>query len=359
MACEGDVNKVVDNFDDTGKVLASGKKLSSVNCDSTTIGKTIFVVDSGASYFCDGNDWRLLKGSDGDDGPAGSDGKKGAQGDKGAKGDSAHFRGEIGPIGEDGEPGDSSKVNCGLVSDSAGVIVLKCSDGKESKLYTALCGDSAYDPEKYFCFQGTLYNSAETLLDVRDNQIYHYAVFGKGDSARAWMLENLNYELNDGEQSWCFSNDPANCEKYGRLYTWAGVLNRSEEECGYGEKCDVSNPFQGICPEGWHVSTADEWVMLLELEKEDYTAGAMLRSVTGWAEGVPGTDDLGFKALPGGYYRDESFFENVITALFWTSNFVDKYTSQSYGMAYDEKDVSYDPVDRSWGLSLRCVKDEL
>ena len=359
VACSDDTSsEVVDVYDDVNQILASGKKLKSVDCDSTNIGEKLFGADSGASYFCDGHDWNLLKGGDGKQGKQGADGKKGAQGDKGAKGDSAQTKGETGANGEKGEAGDSSKVNCGVASDSAGVIVLKCSDGEPSVLYTALCGNSGYDPEKQFCFQGKLYNSTEFLIDSRDNQVYRIALFGKGDSARTWMVENLNYALNEGEQSWCYDNNEENCQKYGRLYTWAAVLNRSEEECGYGQKCNVANPFRGLCPEGWHVSTKDEWQMLFKLEKEKDTAGEMLRSKTGWKEDVKGTDALGFAALPGGYYEEGVFHGKSETALFWTSNFIDKFSAQSYGMTYDSKDVTYEALDEDMGLSLRCVKND-
>lgn len=357
VACGDNENRAVDVYDDVGRVLTSGEDLSSEQCDSTTIGKKIFVTDSAESYFCDGRDWLVLKGSDGERGPAGSNGKKGAVGDKGAMGDSASNEGDQGPVGEKGKRGDSSDVNCEITDDSAGIVVIKCSEKKEFKLYTAICGESAYDPMDSFCLNGMLYSNAEYFLDARDNHVYRYAVLGKGNSARIWMLENLNYELNDGEQSWCYKNTSVNCEKYGRLYTWAAVLNRSEEECGYSKKCDVSNPVRGLCPEGWHVSTKEEWQMLFKLEKEDDSAGAMLRAVTGWQKGVAGTDNLGFGVYPGGYYEESNFYGEGTTALFWTSNFVNSSSAQSYGMTYDSKDVTYDAVDKDLGLALRCVMD--
>ena len=360
VACVDDESNVTDVFEDVNQVLASGKKLSSVNCDSSSIGKKVFVVDSGVSYFCDGHDWIVLKGSEGDQGPAGSDGKKGEIGEKGAVGDSAQSKGASGPDGEKGEVGDSSDVNCKIASDSAGVVIFKCSDGKESKIYSTLCGDSAYNPMDYFCLNGSLYSNAKYFLDARDNQVYRYAVLGKGTSARVWMLENLNYDLNNGKQSWCYNNLSINCERYGRLYTWAGVLNRSEEECGYGRKCNVANPFKGVCPEGWHVSTKEEWKMLFKLEKEDETAGQMLRSINGWKEkeDYQGTDEIGFNVYPGGYRDDLDEFQGLgEVALFWTSNYIDKFSVQSYGMTYDSKDVTYDAIDKELGLALRCVLD--
>lgn len=359
VACGDDESKAVDVYDDVGRVLGAGEDLSSEQCDSTTVGKRIFVTDSAESYFCDGRDWLVLRGGDGERGSAGSNGKKGAIGDKGATGDSALYEGDQGPVGEKGETGNSADIDCGIVKDSAGVVAIKCSEKMKSELYTALCGEIAYDPMDHFCLNGTLYSNAEYLLDARDNHVYRYAVLGRGDSARAWMLENLNYDLNDGEQSWCYKNASVNCEKYGRLYTWAAVLNKSEEECGYSKKCDVTNPFRGVCPEGWHVSTKEEWKMLFKLEKEEDTAGAMLRAAVGWQKGVKGTDDLGFSAIPSGYYEGSDFYGEGTKALFWTSNFVNSSSAQSYGMTYDSKDVTYDAVDKDLGLALRCVKDEL
>jgi uncharacterized protein (TIGR02145 family) len=37
---------------------------------------------------------------------------------------------------------------------------------------------------------------------------------------KRWMLANLNA---DTPESYCYDDDPANCERYGRLYTWASA----------------------------------------------------------------------------------------------------------------------------------------
>jgi hypothetical protein len=36
-------------------------------------------------------------------------------------------------------------------------------------------------------------------------------------NGKTWMAQNLDYEV---AGSWCYDNDPSNCRKYGRLYTW-------------------------------------------------------------------------------------------------------------------------------------------
>ena len=66
------------------------------------------------------------------------------------------------------------------------------------------------------------------FLDVRDSQIYTTVEYP--ELGQKWLAENLNYE---SPNSWCYNNDPQNCEDYGRLYTWEAALNS--------------------CPEGWHL----------------------------------------------------------------------------------------------------------
>ena len=38
---------------------------------------------------------------------------------------------------------------------------------------------------------------------------------------RVWMSENYNQEV---PGSWCYDNNPENCKKYGRLYTYEAAI---------------------------------------------------------------------------------------------------------------------------------------
>jgi uncharacterized protein (TIGR02145 family) len=55
---------------------------------------------------------------------------------------------------------------------------------------------------------------------------------------KVWMAENLNYNARSG-RSRCYDNNPDNCAIYGRLYDYATAMT--------------------VCPEGWHLSTNDDW----------------------------------------------------------------------------------------------------
>ena len=63
------------------------------------------------------------------------------------------------------------------------------------------------------------------LVDERDGQTYRIVKIGD----QTWMAENLNYET---ESSFCYNDSTEYCETYGRLYTWAAAVGKTEKECG-------------------------------------------------------------------------------------------------------------------------------
>jgi uncharacterized protein (TIGR02145 family) len=179
---------------------------------------------------------------------------------------------------------------------------------------------------------------------------------------QTWMKKNLNIETED---SWCYDDDPANCEIYGRLYTWEAAMS--------------------ACPSGWHLPSAAEWQTLVEFaggEDED-TAGMKLKAASGWNDfqicdegwewdeedeafcsveitNVPGggTDDYEFAALPGGYGYSDGSFNGVGDKGNWWSSAGDTYYASSPEMGYSREFVDWDTWPKSSSLlSVRCIKD--
>lgn len=215
-----------------------------------------------------------------------------------------------------------------------------------------------------------------TMTDSRDGQTYKTVKIGN----QVWMAENLNYAYtgvlynNSGytsdSTSWCFSNDPANCIKYGRLYIWAaamdsvGTWSTNGKDCGYGVQCTPIYPVRGICPEGWHLPDKAEWNTLFTAVGGASTAGKMLSSTISWSS-VPGgwvrdgygTDAYSFSALPAGL-RDATGYNNVgYHAYFWSSS--EYNSSRTYIVGLDDE---FDKADlygsgKDYGYSVRCVKD--
>ena len=103
------------------------------------------------------------------------------------------------------------------------------------------------------------------------------------------MALYLSQGMSPGSISYVPPDMPANatscyrdsCDKYGRLYTWAAVVDsvywlNQGKTCGYTqEMCDLANQVQGICPNGWHVPNISEWNALGEKLRNSFSASAL------------------------------------------------------------------------------------
>jgi uncharacterized protein (TIGR02145 family) len=179
---------------------------------------------------------------------------------------------------------------------------------------------------------GSVYDAtAKTLTDLRDGKTYKTVTIGD----QTWMAENLNYET---ENSYCYDDDPSNCSKYGRLYTWAAAKT--------------------VCPSGWHLPSTTEFKTLFTAVGGSSTAGTVLKSTGGWYNDGNGTDAFGFSALPAGsrnYYGD--FNLEGYSAYFWSStedNSLYAYFMRLY-YNYDYANLRY--YNNRYGFSVRCLKD--
>ena len=211
-----------------------------------------------------------------------------------------------------------------------------------------------------------------TLTDTRDGQTYKTVKIG----GQVWMAENLNYaytgvpykfdSYTSDSTSWCYDNDPANCAKYGRLYTWAAAMDSvgewstSGKGCGYEKKCTPTLPVRGICPKGWHLPSHDEWNALFTAVGGSSTAGSKLKSQTGWTaySGFTNKDAFGFSALPAGS-RDPigDYYIEGNNAYFWSSTESDSDDAYYMDLYYDDDSAYLDNIYKFNGFSVRCLKD--
>jgi uncharacterized protein (TIGR02145 family) len=208
-----------------------------------------------------------------------------------------------------------------------------------------------------------------------------------------WLAENLNYNAPNskcyGEDGKVFTYDnsdnkiyerltsnevQANCEKYGRLYDWATAM-ALPSSCNFvGCESQINNPHRGICPEGYHIPSYDEWVTLY-LYVDDVSA--KLKSTSGWTDphdgsSCPGTDEYGFSALPGGRGGPEGSFDYNVTGRIydavgnyghWWSVTEEYMGTESlihvpYMAYYGDIDDHYSMLfDKSKLFSVRCLQD--
>jgi len=133
---------------------------------------------------------------------------------------------------------------------------------------------------------------------------------------------------------------------FGLLYDWYSAM---------GEH-DGAEIVQGICPDGYHIPTDEEWKRL-----ERYSA-MQIMSTEYWLDPPgAGTDDYGFNALPAGWfsgvadnYRDLYGFGG-----WWTTNDNQSTTTaNSFYLAYYCNAIQTALKNKTDRLSVRCVMDK-
>ena len=211
-------------------------------------------------------------------------------------------------------------------------------NGNEKTMSSATSSSSAFSSSS-----SEVLVTKGTMTDSRDGHVYKTITIG----SKIWMAENLNYKISN---SYCFGDDKKNCNKYGRLYTWASTMDSAS-----------SNHEHGVCPAGWHLPTLFEWEGLISAAGGKFLAGKRLKSVTGWfGEGTgAAVDDFGFSAIPSGFrYSDGSYSREESYALFW-STFDDDATNNPRGLlfSYYSPEIKTIRESSDFGLSVRCAKD--
>jgi uncharacterized protein (TIGR02145 family) len=206
----------------------------------------------------------------------------------------------------------------------------------------------------------------------------HYAVVTIGN--QTWMAENLAYlpEITF-EDDWGSYTDPqyavydyapgsgtetvagakatANYDTYGVLYNWPAAMD--------GDASSSSNPsgVQGICPNGWHLPSDDEWTELTDYLGD---AGGKLKA-TGTIEASTGlwydpnegaTNETGFTALPGGYRGGYGYFDGIgYFGYWWSATEYNTYVAWRRYMYYNLSDVVRGGDFKESGFSVRCLRD--
>ena len=204
----------------------------------------------------------------------------------------------------------------------------------------------------------------DSLIDERDGKTYKTVKIGN----QWWMAENLNFYADefskDGleTQSGCLFDNSRYCDEYGygRYYWWALAMDSAAffsedgKGCGKGNVCKISQyaKVRGICPEGWHLPSANEWnILYLATGKR----AEHLRTYHEWdvylnAPSVFGYCDLyGFGALPG--------TEDRRRVTFLTSDEIEKERAAFVEITYDSFDLYIEPDYKNLSGYIRCVKD--
>ena len=199
-------------------------------------------------------------------------------------------------------------------------------------------------------------------------QVYHTVqIF-----SQCWFRENLNVGTriqndvtstdNGTIEKYCYDNVEDSCTTYGGFYQW-------NEMMAYSSGSQV----QGICPQGWHIPSDDEWNILegavetgfnigdsmwTVYEVAGLNAGYNLKSTMYWQNDGNGSGQFGFDVPPIGY-RD--YYGPIYgfghASKHWSAGIYDDVDAWSRGLGCHGRDVVRLHESKDNGYSVRCLKN--
>lgn len=157
--------------------------------------------------------------------------------------------------------------------------------------------------------------------------------------------------------------------KIGYHYNWAAAVGL-QTDADAKRLLPFDGDRQGICPNGWHVPTLDEWDALKKFievtdNKGEKSAAKHLKSATGWntsdAYHLPGLNTYNFTMLPcGGSTADVVRFVGKSTAIWSATTNSEVQTGQCVNVINfinREDDMSYDEYGtKSYAYPVRCIR---
>lgn len=223
----------------------------------------------------------------------------------------------------------------------------------------------SYGCEVFDVNKGISPSETGTFLDLRDSREYAWARIGD----QVWMTENLAYlpEVSPSNINYYLGGILPYYFVYGYEDTLVNESEATENYITYGALYNWIAACEA-CPEGWHLPDNEEWNKLIEyVGGHSYTSiypkvGKVLKEAgnTHWIDNSDATNESEFTALPGGYRNASSFgFHKMgLTANFWTSSTFVGASAYYWRMFNDNDTVWNHYIDKGFGFSIRCVRDE-
>ena len=195
---------------------------------------------------------------------------------------------------------------------------------------------------------------------IKDIDGNYYKIITIG--TQVWMAENLKTtKYNDGTSiplvtdvtEWSGLSGPGYCwynnddktykDTYGALYNWYTVNT------------------DNLCPSGWHVSTDEEWTVLIDYLGGKNEVGGKLKETgtTHWDSPNTGaTNETGFTGLPGGFRLSSGDFNNIgDSGFWWSATEIGNTTAWRRKLSRSSTSVYRDGSNKEFGFSVRCLRD--
>jgi len=204
-----------------------------------------------------------------------------------------------------------------------------------------------------------------TVCEDIDENVYETVQIGD----QIWMAENLKTtHYNDGSEipnitnndDWNglstgaygdYDNNPTNSETYGRLYNWYTI-----------------DDDRGVCPDGWHVPSDEEYTILTDYLGGELVAGGKLKECTEgscpeseywYSSNIGATNESGFTGLPAGWRNPSYGIYGYVSnyGAFWSSTEDGSGSAWYRDLGFHYSSVMRAGLDKHFGFSIRCLKD--
>ena len=213
--------------------------------------------------------------------------------------------------------------------------------------------------------------SCPGMPTVTDNEGNMYQTVKLG--TQCWMKSNLRTKhYNDGSE---ISNDYSyysNDQKYYFDYSQQDPLH-----FGFYYSGNTVSDNRGICPQGWHVPSVNEYKTLISFVKsqanylcdlnQNNISSSLAFDLYWYNSGISctpsyATNATDFSAFPagsvsiGGQVSSDNWHRS---SMFWTSvdSINSPYYKHSFQILYDKREPEFKRNHKSWGLSVRCIRD--
>jgi uncharacterized protein (TIGR02145 family) len=209
------------------------------------------------------------------------------------------------------------------------------------------------------------------FTDNRNGTTVNYPTVLVG--TQCWMQKNLNYGSilpgnqeqisNDIPEKYCYDDVESNCDNYGGLYQWGEAVQYYE---------GVSNvtswpvppivPVQGLCPDGWHIPSYEDFVTLYMNTGLSCSQSFGLKEpgISHWTDPNVSCQYSDWLAFGSGYHGGQNnlYYELKETTRFWTTTESTTITTTvpflSNNNLYMEVTPYYPKINAN---AIRCIKN--
>ena len=208
------------------------------------------------------------------------------------------------------------------------------------------------------------WSCGDSLIDLRDGQSYPTVQIGN----QCWTAENLNIgtmlisnspggQMTDNGviEKYCWQNNINYCDgtggmqKYGGYYEWKEALQFYSGQ--------PALPVQGVCPDGWHIPSKDEFnVMISFLGGGNAAAPAMQPGGTSGFEAIL----TGYRCTMNGGFLNSPTGGTKVT-YYWASEQSNAANAWFYEVRQNYSFFGnglYSPFLKTIGTSIRCIRDD-